>query len=158
MTNGGSDTYACKCPLTTLSLPVTYKNPKITIAFYFQNEHYLSLSAGTTSLIWWLDLRRPSKCTQQCNCEFILVGYDSTSMDNQITTFRRNEVSSSSTVEELWIREYEALRFLDASGYSYSLATKYFRRNEYSVLSSNVRHNSTPITDYTFVYNLFLKS
>jgi len=39
MTNGGSDTYACKCLLTTLPLPVAYKNPKITIAFSFQKTN-----------------------------------------------------------------------------------------------------------------------
>ena len=134
MTNGGSDTYACKCPLTKLPLPLTYKNPKITIAFSFQNEHYWSLSIGTTSFIWWLELRRLSKCTQQCSCKFILVGHDSASMNNRITTFRRNEVSSSSTVEEVSIREYPALRFLDVTGYAYSLATTYPRRTEYCVI------------------------
>jgi len=130
MTNGGSDTYAYKCPLTILPLPLTYKNPKITVAFSFQNEHYWSLSAVTTSFIWWPDLRRLSKCTQQCSCDFILVGHNSASMNNRITTFRRNEVSSS-TVEEVSISEYAALRFLDVSGYSYSLATTYPSRNEH---------------------------
>jgi hypothetical protein len=35
------------------------------------------------------------------------VGYDSASMDNRIMTFRRNEASSSSTVKDTSIREYE---------------------------------------------------